>query len=314
MKTPVFVISGLLESGKTTLIKNMFLSPEFKAGGPTLLILCEEGEEEYEREFLTEANITKVVVEGREKFTPSLLKNYEALYHPRQVVIEYNGTWEMSVLLDTEPPSNWELASIYSLVNSKTAELYLTNMRSMFMEQISLSSLIIFNRCDDNVNRGMLRRNIKALNMGAQIVFEREDGSIVEETIEDLPFDVSKNVIEISDEDYGVWFIDTLDHPENYSGKKVKFKAQVFLDPNLPKKTFVPGRFAMTCCADDIQFLGHDCRYEMKKLGFKTKDWVDVEARIEYEFSSEYGEDVPILYLENIKKAMKAKDEIVYFM
>ena len=51
MVTPVFVISGLLDSGKTTLIKNMFRSPDFRNNGPTLLIMCEDGEEEFEREF-----------------------------------------------------------------------------------------------------------------------------------------------------------------------------------------------------------------------------------------------------------------------
>ena len=49
MVTPVFVISGLLDSGKTTLIKNMFRSPDFRNNGPTLLIMCEDGEEEFER-------------------------------------------------------------------------------------------------------------------------------------------------------------------------------------------------------------------------------------------------------------------------
>jgi len=314
MTTPVFVISGLLESGKTTLIKNMFRSPEFRNNGPTLLILLEEGEEEYDKGFLSEANIIKVTVDSKEKFTSTLLQNYEALYHPRQVVIEYNGMWEMSVLLDTVPPSNWQLGSIYSVVDSKTAQLYLTNMRAMFMEQLSLSSLIIFNRCDESVDRGTLRRNIKALNMAAQIVFEREDGSLVEETEEDLPFDLNADIIEIGDNDYGIWFIDSVEHPGNYIGKKVKFKAQFYDDKNLPKKTFVPGRFAMTCCEDDIRFMGHDCRYYGKKPSFKNRDWILIEALVEYEYSEEYGEDVPILYLESIKKALKPKDELVYFI
>ncbi|WP_290772098.1 GTP-binding protein [Anaerofustis sp.] len=314
MNTPIFVVSGLLESGKTTLIKNMFRSPEFRNNGPTLLIVCEDGEEEYDREFLTSCNVHKVTVEECEKFTPSLLQNYEALYRPRQIIIEYNGTWKMDMLLDTKLPLGWEIASVYSVVNCESAELYMLNMRAMFMEPLGLSSLIIFNRYEDGMDRAKLRRNIKALNPMAQIVFERVDGSVVEETSEDLPFDINADVIEVKDEDYGIWFIDTLDNPGHYIGKKVKFKAQVYTDKSLPMKTFVPGRFAMTCCADDIQFLGHECRYFKNKLGFNSRDWVDVWVRVEYEFNPQYGEDIPILYLEKIKGASKPSDELVYFI
>ena len=314
MVTPVFVISGLLDSGKTTLIKNMFRSPDFRNNGPTLLIMCEDGEEEFERDFLSECQITKVTIDDIEKFTPTLLQNYEALYRPNQVVMEYNGTWSMDTLLKTDFPENWQIASVYSLVNCETAEIYMLNMRAMFMEPLNLSSLIICNRYEDDMDRAKLRRNIKALNPTVQIVFERSDGSVVEETEEDLPFDINADIIDVSDVDYGVWFIDTLDNPGHYMGKKVRFKAQVYTDKSLGRNTFVPGRFAMTCCADDIQFLGHECKYFLKNFSYKNRDWVEVLVHVEYEFNVEYGEDVPVLYLESIKKAVKPEDEIVYFM
>lgn len=312
MRTPVFLVTGLLESGKTTLIKNMFRSPDFRNNGPTLLIACENGSEEYDRDFLTEANLTKVTVDKPEKFTESLLKNYEAFYHPKQVVIEYNGMWKMDQIYNTALPQGWDYVSIYSTVNCETAELYFFNMRTIFMEPLSQSNIIIFNRCTENVNRGLLRRNIKAFNMMAQIIFERPDGTMVEQTAEDLPYDVNSDVIHINDEDYGIFFVDTLENPELYDGKTVTFKAQFYVDHTLPKNTFVPGRFVMTCCAEDIQFLGHDCRYDRKRLPFNVKAWINVKARIKYEYVPEYGEEVPIMYLESIKPAPKAEDEIVY--
>lgn len=314
MIKPVFVISGLLESGKTTLIKNMFRSPDFRNNGPTLLIMTEDGEEEFERDFLSKCNITKTVIEDIDEFTPSLLNNYEALFNPNQVLIEYNGTWSMNKLLETTFPENWELESVYSLVNCETAQIYMLNMRSMFMEPLNISSLIICNRYEDGMDRSKIRRNIKALNPASQIVFERVDGSVVEETEEDLPFDVTKDVIEVEDNDYGIWFIDTLDNPGHYIDKKVRFKAQVYTDDSLKRNTFVPGRFAMTCCADDIQFLGHECRHFIKNFKYKKSDWVEVLVHVEYEFDVNYGQDIPILYLESIKECKKPEEEVVYFV
>lgn len=47
MVTPVFVCTGFLDSGKTTLVKETLMEQEWIEPGLTLLILCEEGEEEY---------------------------------------------------------------------------------------------------------------------------------------------------------------------------------------------------------------------------------------------------------------------------
>ena len=42
---PVFLITGFLESGKTTFIKEIFNDPEFYDGEKILLIVCENGVE-----------------------------------------------------------------------------------------------------------------------------------------------------------------------------------------------------------------------------------------------------------------------------
>lgn len=314
MQTPIFLVCGLLESGKTTLIKNMFKSPDFKKNGPTLIIALEEGEVEYDEEFLKESNSSVVMIEDEEDFCEKTLYELDKKYNPNQILIEYNGMWDMDIFLDTEFPDNWRFVSAYALVNSQTAELYLKNLKSKFMDPLSIASLVIFNRYEDNINRGMFRRNIKALNMGAEIFFERNDGSFVDKDDEDLPFDVNSNLIEISDEDYAVWFIDTLEYPGHYIGKKVKFKAQFFKDDTLGEKSFVPGRFVMTCCEDDIQFLGHECRVYSHELNYQNEEWIDVEVNVDYEFNEEYGEDIPILYLERIEKTKKATEDIAYFI
>ena len=45
---PVYVINGFLESGKTEFISFTLAQPYFQIKGKTLLILCEEGENEYD--------------------------------------------------------------------------------------------------------------------------------------------------------------------------------------------------------------------------------------------------------------------------
>ena len=49
---PVFMINGFLESGKTEFINYTLGQPYFKTKGRTLLIVCEEGEVEYDPNLL----------------------------------------------------------------------------------------------------------------------------------------------------------------------------------------------------------------------------------------------------------------------
>lgn len=48
----VYIINGFLESGKTEFISYTLSQPYFQAEGTTLLILCEEGEIEYDSAIL----------------------------------------------------------------------------------------------------------------------------------------------------------------------------------------------------------------------------------------------------------------------
>ena len=52
--TPVYICTGFLDSGKTLLVKDTLMEQEWIEPGLTLLILCEEGEEEYSKEYLEE--------------------------------------------------------------------------------------------------------------------------------------------------------------------------------------------------------------------------------------------------------------------
>lgn len=190
MATPMFIVTGFLDSGKTTMIKDTLMEQEWIEPGLTLLLLCEEGEEEYPEEYLKEKNMAVLKIEEFEQLNTVFFKNCERNYHPAQIVIEYNGMWKLEDLLSIRYPRSFELQGVYSTVNGMTLDMYLMNMRNMLMEQLTESELIVVNRCADGVNRSGFRRALKVQNPMAQLLFEDMQGKIIEPSEEDLPYDV----------------------------------------------------------------------------------------------------------------------------
>ncbi len=313
---PVYLFYGFMDSGKTTLVKETLLQNEFTNDlNSALLIVCEDGDEEYDEAELLKLNIHVEMIEKKEDFTGERLKEFDAKYHPEAVFIEYNGTWEVAPVYEMDGPEEWTIVQTLCTVDATTFEMYLLNMGVMMREQMFKADVIIFNRCQDNTPKAKFRANVKAINRPAQIVYELSDGRI-DNRPEELPFDVSKDEIEITDADYALWFMDCMDHPKKYDGKTVSFLALVYNPKDgsgkLKPGTFVPGRFAMTCCAEDIQFLGMKCKYKDADT-VEHKSWVNVKVRVKNEFAKEYRGKGPVLYLLSISPAEKPQDELVYF-
>ena len=311
-KVPVYVVNGFLESGKTTFIQETLSDPYFSDGGKTLLIACEEGEEEYDAHILESYDVVQVTIEGKAEFTPEFLEDCKKQYKPTQVMIEYNGMWGMQMLREIQMPRGWFLAQGITLVDATTFDLYMQNMKSLFMDMAQDSDLIIFNRCTEGTKAASYKRNIRAVNPRAQVEFEKEGGEPFEYE-DELPFDLNAEIIDISDMDYGIWYVDAMDHPEKYEGKTVRFKAMVMKPKGLEPGFFAPGRRAMTCCADDTVFMGFLCKSQnLDKL--RNKQWLTVTAKVKVETRKEYsGEEDPVLYTKALKSAEKPEEELVYF-
>lgn len=312
MEIPVYLFSGFMDSGKTSLIKETLIEENFGEGAKTLLIACEDGEVEYDEAELAKANTKLVMIEEEEEFTESKLKELDLQYKPDQVFIEYNGTWEMATLLEMNLPKDWIIVQSLATVDATTFDMYLTNMRAMIMEQIFQADVVIINRCDDDTPKGKFRRAIKVINRKAQIAYERADGTVDTGEMEELPYDLNKDIIDITDMDYGIWYMDALDDPRKYEGKKVRFLALVYRLEKLKKGVFVPGRFAMTCCADDIAFVGFKCKYD-KASEIPHKSWITITAEMHNEFAMEYKGKGPVLYAVDVQPAEKPEDELIYF-
>lgn len=312
MEIPVYLFSGFMDSGKTSLIKETLIEENFGEGAKTLLIVCEDGEVEYNEAELAKANTKLVMIEEEEEFTESKLKELDLQYKPDQVFIEYNGTWEMATLLEMNLPKDWIIVQSLATVDATTFDMYLTNMRAMIMEQIFQADVVIINRCDDDTPKGKFRRAIKVINRKAQIAYERADGTVDNGEMEELPYDLNQDIIDITDMDYGIWYMDALDNPRKYEGKKVRFLALVYRPEKLKKGVFVPGRFAMTCCADDIAFVGFKCKYD-KASEIPHKSWITITAEMHNEFAMEYKGKGPVLYAVDVQPAEKPEDELIYF-
>lgn len=308
---PVYIFTGFMDSGKTSLVQETLFENEFGEGAKGIIIMCEDGEVEYEEAKLAEVNFELVGIEREEDFTPERLAQINRDFEPEQVFIEYNGTWGVERLIESPLPEGWVIVQSLATVDSTTFDLYMNNMRAMMQEQIFSSDVVIFNRTDEDTDRGRLRRAVKAINRKAQIVYERKDGTI-DERPEELPFDINQDVIELSDADYAIWYMDAMENYKKYEKKKVKFRAYVYNPEKLKKGVFVPGRFAMTCCIEDVTFIGFKCKYDREaELAHKT--WIDITAEVHVEFAREYKGKGPVLYPVAIEKAEKPEDELVYF-
>ena len=308
---PVYLFTGFMDSGKTTLVNETLFENDFAEGGKGIIIMCEDGDVEYDPEKLKTVNFQVVTIDSEEEFTEEKMKEINLQYLPEQVFIEYNGTWGMDKILEMNLPKDWIIVQSLATVDSTTFEMYMNNMRAMMQEQVFSSDVVIFNRTDDNTDRGKFRRLIKTINRKAQIVYERKDGTI-DERPEELPFDINQDIIELSDADYAIWYMDAMDNYKKYDGKKVKFRALVYNPDKLKKGIFVPGRFAMTCCIEDVTFIGFKCKYD-KENEIPHKSWIDITAEIRVEFAREYKGKGPVLYPISIESAEKPEDELVYF-
>jgi len=310
-RVPVYLINGFLESGKTSFL-NFTLSQEyFDTGDRTLIILCEEGEVELDEKRIRKMKADVVTVSSESELTEEFLMVMDAKYSPDRVLIEYNGMWNPLTIQNLKTPSDWVLYQGITTIDASTFNVYLNNMKPLIVAMVNFSDLVIFNRCTKDMPLASYRRSIRATNPGAQIIFENVNGE-VEEVPDELPYDLDAPIIDIEDIDYGIFFIDAQDHPERYKGKIVRFLGMAYLSKDFKGDTFVPGRHAMTCCAEDLTFCGYMCHSKYVH-NLKSGDWVRVTAQVKYEKVKQYRGVGPVLYAQNIERAEKPEKEVVYF-
>lgn len=309
MDIPVYLIAGFLDGGKTNFI-NGILEDGFAREDKTLLLCCEEGEEEYNQKALD--NVTVVTLENEEDLTCSFLKECEKKYKPRQVLIEYNGMWQMERLYRDVLPANWVLYQIMCMVEASTFESYAKNMGQLMMEKITNADMLVFNRCTPELRESLRKRNLRMVNRRADIYLENNDGTSEDYlTGDECPFDMSQDVIDIPDDDFGVWYVDVMDHPDRYKDKMVHMKLVMCHSKNFPGID-CPGRFAMVCCEKDVTFLGLIARGPGLNQ-YKNHDWMEVTAKMGVEKHKAYKGLGPVMNVVSVGPCEKPAQEVVSF-
>ena len=307
----VYLMTGFLESGKTRFLDFTLKQDYFQVDGTTLLILCEEGEEEYDPDEMKDYNVVIEYVEDQEDLTEEFLVELDKKYQPERVVIEYNGMWRVSEFESMELPDSWVIEQKITTVDASTFQVYLANMKPLFVEMVTDTDMVFFNRCTDIEPLAGFRRSVKIVSPQAEVIFEDEEGEIEDIFGDKVPYDIDADIVEIDPVDYGIWFLDVTENMERYDGKVIKYTARVQKPKRFPNNALVLGRKAMTCCADDLTFLGYVCKTEEAEK-YKTGDWVTITAKISYKRLSVYDGVGPVLNAIEIEPAEEI-EELVYF-
>lgn len=302
---PVYAFTGFLDSGKTKFIQETLEDPRFNAGERTLLLVFEEGEEEYDFSTYPAQNVFLEVLD-QQKVTTKELQALAKKYRAQRVVVELNG---MQLVGDiySRFPEEWVVAQEVMFADATTFEAYNANMRNLVMDKLVGGQMVVFNRLQPGADTMALHKLVRAANRRMDILYDYLDGTTAFDEIEDpLPFDIEAPIIDVQDADYALWYRDVTEEAAKYDGKTVRFKGQVALLRRMQENMFAPGRFVMTCCEDDIQFCGIPCSYAgASKL--ESRSWVMVTAKIKAEKHPLYkGETGPVLYAQKVETGVPA--------
>ena len=291
---PVYAFTGFLDSGKTKFIQETLEDPRFNAGERTLVLIFEEGEEEYDLSAYPHKNVYLETLD-QQTVTEAQLTALEKKYRAERVVAELNGM-QLVADLYNRFPRNWVIAQEVMFADATTFNAYNSNMRNLVMDKLMGAQMVVFNRLTPGEDTMPLHKLARAANRRIDILYDYTDGTTKFDDVQDpLPFDINAPVIQIKDEDYALWYRDVTEEPEKYVGKTVCFKAQVAMLRRQKEGMFAPGRFVMTCCVEDIQFCGIPCRYD-GAAQLKSRDWVMVTAKVNAEKHPLYKGDVgPVL-------------------
>lgn len=312
MPIPVYAFTGFLESGKTKFIQETLEDPRFNAGERTLLLVCEEGEEEYDSSTYPHACVYKEVIEDLDALSAADLLAMEKKYRAKRVVVELNGM-RLAADFYEKMPEGWQIAQEVMFADSSTIMNYNANMRELVVDKLTGAELVIFNRMPVGADIMPFHKLARAVNRRVDIIYDYLDGNTQFDEIEDpLPFDINADVIKIEDDDFALFYRDITEEPDKYDRKTVCFKGQVAKLRREKNGMFAPGRFVMTCCADDITFMGLPCKWaQADKL--IPRSWVTVTAKISIQFHNVYRGIGPVLTAVEVTPAQQPEQDVCTF-
>ena len=309
----VYMFLGFLESGKTKFIQETLEDPRMENGEKTMLLVCEEGEEEYDPHLFKVKGVAVEYIDGEEELTQQKLTELTRKHSCSRVLVEYNGTWLLQAFFDAMP-EDWVINQMMTFFDSATFLNYNRNMRQLVYDKIQLTQMVVFNRFRGEYKKEDFHKVVRAISRRPDIVYEYVGGKAEFDDIEDpLPFDVNAPVIEIEDRDYALFYRDIAEKLDEYIGKTVRFKGMAAVNKKVPAGYIVLGRYIMTCCEADIAYDGFAVRCGKLAEGVKTRDWLYVTGKVMYEYNSVYRSKGPVIIAEKLEPAERAEQEVATF-
>ena len=309
----VYLFLGFLESGKTKFIQETLEDPRMETGERTLLLICEEGIEEYEPEKFAVGNVVAVTLESAEELNAENLERLTQKHKAQRVVVEYNGTWLLQQLFDAMPES-WVINQIMTFFDAGTFLNYNANMRQLVFDKVQMTQMVVFNRFKGEYEKTEFHKIVRGVSRRPDIVYEYLGGKAEFDEIEDpLPFDVDAPIIEIADRDFAWFYREMAEKAKNYIGKRVRFKGMAAVSKRVPAGYIVLGRHIMTCCEADISYDGFAVKTSGLLKDINTRDWLTVTAKIAYEYNSVYRAEGPVLIAEKLETAEGPEEQVVTY-
>ena len=292
-QVPVYLFTGFLESGKTKFIQETLEDERFNTGERTLLLVFEEGEEEYDVSTYPHKEVYEQVLDY-EDLSPEMLTDLQKKYRAERVVVELNGM-HLAADFYLKTPDHWKIAQEVMFADATTFLSYNANMRQLVYDKLKSCELVVFNRFKPDMDKMEFHKIVRGASRRSDIAYEYAGGKVEYDDIEDpLPFDLDAPIVEIADEDYALWYRDMSEEPKKYEGKTVRFKCRALVRKKLPSGCFVVGRHVMTCCVEDIQFAALVCQWD-KADTVQDDTWMILTAKINFKFHRAYSKKGPVL-------------------
>ena len=311
-EVPVFLFTGFLGAGKTTFIQETLESEEFGNDGRTLLLICEEGDAEYDASKFAGPGVRVEIIGSEEELNEANLRMIAAKGGFDRVIVEYNGMWENQKLFECMPPG-WLIVQEMALFDAGTFMMYNKNMRQLCFNKMQTADMVVFNRCEKGFDKMPFHKEARIANRRNMIVYEYGPNDIEPDDIEDpLPYDLTKSKIEIEDDWFAEGYRDLNEYEDKYDNKEFTLKGRVALSEELPDGQFAFGRHIMTCCEADIQFAGLLSYYSGQET-LAVGDWVKITAKVRVEYAKAYQEKGPVLYIKKLEHCEPTKPEVATF-
>ena len=292
METRVFYFTGILGSGKTTFIDQTI--GDLAEGQCSAVICTEVGDEEITQ---------RVPVEYAGAFSRKLFADVQKKYRPDLVFLEDDGTRrpDLAALIRMFP-QGWNLVQVVCMINARTLAHYLDKAPNQIVEKLMPASMVIINRCTDELAEFARGASFRTINRQAEIWLEFDDGHIENYIREgESAFDLSEGELFLTENDFPVWYVEALDYPDRF--EKVTINADLMVDKEGPAdpEYDILGRWMMTCCEADLQFFPLACRKGMLDE-FEDEDMVNVTAIVHQGEWDIYEGPGPVLEIIDVKK------------